>query len=143
MDSSTPWMAASEGNLDLLQASLTTLNLPVTAADENGYTLLHAASAYAQLPVMEWLLSQRVPVNAVDNDGDTPLHHVEDIDAARLLIEVCKADPMPVNAAGKTPVQVKQDDLDELMEDDDDDDSDDAAKLRVLIDYFASVTSNQ
>jgi hypothetical protein len=142
MDASTPWMAASDGNLFLLQNSLAVLNIQVTAADENGYTLLHAASAYAQIHVMEWLIAQRVPVNAVDSDGDTALHHVEDVNAAKLLIEKGKAHPMIANSSGKTPLQVKQGDLEELMEDDDDDDSDEAAKLRELISYISSVTAN-
>jgi hypothetical protein len=142
IDGSTPWMAASDGNLTLLQNSLAVLNIQVTAADENGYTLLHAASAYAQIQVMEWLISQRAPVNAVDSDGDTPLHHVDDINAAKLLIEKGNAHPMIANSSGKTPLQVKLGDLEELIEDDDDDDSDEAAKLRELISYISSVTDN-
>jgi hypothetical protein len=142
MDASTPWIAASDGNLPLLQNSLAELNIPVTAADENGYTLLHAASAYAQIHVMEWLITKGVPVNAVDSDGDTPLHHVDDVSAAQLLIEKGKANPMIPNSSGKTPLQVKLGDLEELMEDEDDDDSDEAAKLRELISYISSVTAN-
>lgn len=114
------------------------MNLEVTAADENGYTLLHAASAYGQIHVMEWLLAQGVPVDAVDCDGDTPLHHVEDVHAAKVLIEKGKAHPMVVNASGKTPLQVKHGDLEELMEDDDDD-TEEADKLRELISYLSRV----
>lgn len=138
MDASIPWIAASDGNLSLLQNSLSTMNLEVTAADENGYTLLHAASAYGQIHVMEWLLAQGVPVDAVDCDGDTPLHHVEDVHAAKVLIEKGKAHPMVVNASGKTPLQVKHGDLEELMEDDDDD-TEEADKLRELISYLSRV----
>ena len=138
MDASTPWMAASDGNLSLLQNSLSTMNLEVTAADDYGYTLLHAASAYGQTHVMEWLLAQDVPVNAVDCDGDTPLHHAEDVNAAIVLIEKGKADPTIVNASGKTPLQVKHDDLEELMEEEDD--TEEADKLRELISYLSSVT---
>ena len=142
MDSSTPWLAASEGNLPLLQTSLATLNLNVNDSDENGYTVLHAASAYAQIPIIEWLLSQGINVNAVDHDGDSPLHHVDDVKAAKILIERGHANPMIVNHEGKTPVQVKQDNLQELMEDDDDN-NDDASKLRELIAYLSNVIINQ
>lgn len=144
IDSSTPWVAASEGNLPLLQKSLAALNLDVSVADTYGYTLLHAASSYSQIPVIEWLLSQGANVNVVDLEGDTPLHQVEDIRTAKILIEKGRANPTMLNAKGKTPLQVKQDDLEELMEDqDDDNDNDDAAKLRELIAYLSNVGIDQ
>lgn len=141
MDSSTPWMAASEGNLSLLQTSVSALNLQVTCSDENGYTLLHAASAYAQIPVLEWLLSQGVDVNAVDNDGDSVLHHTEDAMTARILIEQGHANPLLRNAEGKTALEVKQDELQDLVNDGDDD-SEDASKLRELIAYLSDISMN-
>lgn len=144
IDSSTPWLAASEGNLPLLQTSLSKLNLPVTVADENGYTLLHAASAYAQVNLMEWLFfSQGVDVNAVDNDGDSALHHCHNVDAARTLIERGHANPQLRNAEGKTALQVKQDELQELMQDEDEKDSEDASNLEELVAYLSSITGPQ
>lgn len=143
VDSSTPWMAASEGNLPLLQSSLSVLYLPVSCADDNGYTLLHAASAYAQVHVMEWLFSQQVNVNAVDNDGDSALHHVEDVKAAKVLIERGHANPMVANSDNKTALQVKLNDLQELVQDEDERDSEDASKLRELIEYLSSIETTQ
>jgi ankyrin repeat protein len=138
MDSSTPWMAASEGNLPRLQNALSTLNLPVIVADENGYTLLHAASAYAQVTIIEWLLTQNVNVNATDNDGDSALHHTEDAITAKFLVERGRIDPTLRNSEGKTSLQAKQDDLNELMTDEEDD-SEEASKLRELIAYLESI----
>lgn len=140
LDSSTPWMAASEGNLALLKRSLSTLNLGVTSADENGYTLLHAASAYAQVPIIEWLLAQGVNVTATDNDGDSALHHTDDAMIAKLLIERGRVNPSLQNSEGKTALQVKQDDLQELMADEDDEHSEEASKLRELIAYLSSIS---
>eukprot|EP00521_Asterionellopsis_glacialis_P009086 CAMPEP_0195284784 /NCGR_PEP_ID=MMETSP0707-20130614/2870_1 /TAXON_ID=33640 /ORGANISM="Asterionellopsis glacialis, Strain CCMP134" /LENGTH=161 /DNA_ID=CAMNT_0040344181 /DNA_START=117 /DNA_END=602 /DNA_ORIENTATION=+ len=136
VEPSTPWMAVSEGNLPLLQSALSVLQLPATAADENGYTLLHAAASYRQLAVMTWLLQtpQSVPVNAVDGDGDTALHHAESLDAIKFLIEQGGADPNVRNAEGKSPLQAKQEELKELMEEDDDDD--DVKNLNEIVAYL-------
>lgn len=140
MDSSTPWMAASEGNLHLLQRSLSVMNVTGTLADENGYTLLHAAAAYAQSPIIEWLLLQQgIDVNATDNDGDSALHHTEDAMIAKLLVERGHINPSLQNSEGKTALQVKRDDLQELMQDEDDD-SEEASKLRELIAYLSSIS---
>jgi ankyrin repeat protein len=137
-------MAASEGSLVLLQESLKSLNLPVSCADESGYTLLHAAAAYHQLSVMDWLLLQqeRININAVDNDGDTALHYTERADVARKLIEA-GANPTIANNSDKTALQVKQEELDELIQEDEDDDSDDVMNLRELIAYLTSVRTSQ
>jgi hypothetical protein len=141
IEASTPWMAASEGNLALLQASLTKLNLPFKAADENGYTLLHAAAAYNQIAAMGWLLQQdNVDVNAKDSDGDTPLHHVDKKEAAEYLIEVAKANPNEVNEEGKTALVSKEEDLIEMMEEEDEDD--DVTALRELVAYLKTKTAS-
>lgn len=117
VDDSTPWVAAADGDLPLLQHALRQLNLPVTAADENGYTLLQAAASYSQLPVLTWILEQArqqqqqqppppsssqqqqeqeqppsLPllsqfVNAVDRDGDSALHYASTAEVARVLVE--------------------------------------------------------
>jgi len=44
VDGGTPWVAASEGNLPLLQTALTRLQLPPTTADAHGYTLFQGTS---------------------------------------------------------------------------------------------------
>ena len=138
IDSSTPFLAAGEGKLSLLQSSLQTLSLGVNANDENGYTILHAASSYCQLNVLNWILSQNVNVNQVDNDGDSALHYAGNVDAARLLVDAGGADFRIRNIAGKTAQQAKQDDLDELLQDEDADHTE-IETLRRTIQYLASL----
>ena len=58
IDSSTPWVAASDGDLELLKKSLSYLNLNVGATDHNGYSLVHAAASYNQIEVLKWLMAQ-------------------------------------------------------------------------------------
>lgn len=139
IEPSTPWMAAADGNLVLLQSSLMSLGLVYSAADENGYTLLMAATAYNRRNIMELLLP-RVDVNAKDHDGDTALHHAECVDAVKLLVEVGLADVTVINESGKTPLQAKQEEMKELMEEEEDDD-DDALTLKEVVDYLSSILS--
>jgi uncharacterized protein len=134
----TPWVASSEGNLDLVKEALSSLNLNPDTADENGYTLVHAAAAYNQQHILRWLMDQNgVNVNAQDNDGDTPLHHVECLDAAKFLIEVLKVDSKVLNFEGKTAFLVKQEELQEQMDDEDEDEDE---ELKELVEYLESVT---
>lgn len=137
----TPWVAASDGNLNLVQSALTALNMPPSIADENGYTLVHAAAAYNQQHVVEWLMKQEgVNVNAQDNDGDTPLHHAENVNMAKFLIEKMKANPTIVNSEKKTAFQARQDELQDQMDDEDEDEDDD---LKELIDFLRTATENR
>ena len=140
IDSSTPWMAASEGNLPLLQASLTRLNIPITAADENGYTLLHAAASYNQMEILQFLLNHQVNIHATDNDGDSALHYAGNAQLAQLLVQVGKANPAQVNGQGKTALQAKQEELNEMMQDEDmEDDDDDVEALKGIVEYLSSL----
>jgi ankyrin repeat protein len=141
IDNSTPWIAASDGNLALLQHALTTLNLPPSeASDENGYTLLQAASSYSRAAVMQWLVQTvAVDVNAVDTEGDTALHYADKVEAATFLLQ-SGIDVTILNVAGKTALQSKQDDMDEMMADEDIEDDDvDLLNLRALIEYLTSL----
>jgi hypothetical protein len=149
IDSSTPWVAAADGNLPLLQRSLQILNLDFHRADENGYTLLMAAASYSQLPVLQWLLQQAaqnsstaVVTNAVDNDGDSALHHASSAEAAKMLIQH-GIDTSIRNAAGLTALESKQNELEELMENEDmEDDDADTVSLRGVIEYLSSLPQN-
>ena len=58
VDESTPWMAAGDGDLKLLQRALSTLGLNAGAQDHNGYSLAHAASSYGHVEVLKWLVTQ-------------------------------------------------------------------------------------
>ncbi|KAL7483140.1 hypothetical protein ACHAW6_008791 [Cyclotella cf. meneghiniana] len=139
IDESTPWVAAGDGDLALLQSSLTQLGLSPNSADSNGFTLLHAACGYGRVEVIRWLLGLNkdevvVDVNAKDDDGDTPLHHCDDVVSARLLIEA-GADHTIRNNDGNTALEVKEEELEEGDEEEDSDDED-RAKLKELVEYL-------
>ena len=144
IDASTPFVAAADGDLNLLQSSIKHLNLSANAViDSNGFTLLHAACGYCRVEVINWLLdlnndeSTIIDVNARDSDNDTPLHHCDDVESARILIEKGGADHQLTNNEGKTPLQSKEE---ELEEEDDDDDDEDREKLKQLVAYLKSLS---
>ncbi|KAG6837373.1 hypothetical protein H0H93_010531 [Arthromyces matolae] len=58
-------------------------NLP----DENTYTPMHAAASYGQIEVLKFLISKGGNVNVTDEDGDTPLYTVENIQTAKFLVD--------------------------------------------------------
>lgn len=138
VDSSTPWMAAAEGNLPLLKSSLLALGLAATAQDETGYALVHAAVSYSQMNVLQWLVDNGANVHAVDNEGDTVLHYSGDAATASYLIQALEVDSMLTNVAGKTALQVKEEELEEIMDDEDDED-DDVEVLKQLVEYLKSL----
>lgn len=72
-----------------------------SAHDQNGYTLLHAASSYATLDLLRTLVSTySVSPDIADNDGDTPLFYAESAEVARVLVEELGADAGVVNGEG-------------------------------------------
>jgi ankyrin repeat protein len=152
-DPSTPFLAASEGNLPLLQSSLiNNQQSSVTSIrDENGYTLLHAASSYNQLHIIRFLLSSINNnsdlveyIHVGDNEGDTVLHYASTADVARTLIEEYTMNPSVKNKEGKTPLETKTEELNELLQDEDidEEDDEDVETLKKLIDYLSSVVGN-
>jgi ankyrin repeat protein len=142
IDESTPFVAASDGDLTLLQKSLVQLNVPPGVTDDNGLTPLHNAVSYNQAEVIRWLLGQNVNVDAQDSDGDTPLHHCDNIEAAKILIQEGKASYMIQNSEGKTPLQLKEEELKEALDAMDEGDSDDGdtENLDKLIGYLKSLS---
>jgi ankyrin repeat protein len=140
IDSSTPWMAASEGNLPLLRSSLDTLGLAATAQDETGYAIIHAAAAYNHMAIIKWLLDQGVNVDVVDQEGDGVLHFAGNAATAQFLVIQGQADPALLNAAGKTALQTKQEELEETMQDEDsEEEDDDLEALKGLVEYLKSL----
>jgi ankyrin repeat protein len=144
IDDSTPFVAASDGDLQLLQQSLTHLSLNVNIADSNGLTPLHSSSSYSQLEIMRWLFTQNANVNARDNDGDTPLHHCDDVEPIKVLIQEGKANYTIKNEEGNTVLEAKEEELREYYastRDDemDSDDEDDVDNLKKIIKYLKEI----
>lgn len=54
--------------------------------DPYTYTPMHAAASYGQLHVLEYLVSRGGNVDVTDEDGDTPLYTIENLDTARWLV---------------------------------------------------------
>jgi ankyrin repeat protein len=146
VDPSTPFLAASEGNLALMQASLQMLQQPLTVQDDNHYTLLHAAASYGQVAVVRFLLQPQhnLPlsfINATDHDGDTALHYATNVETAKLLVQDGKINTSQSNANGKTALQAKQEELDELLQDEEQDEDDEEVEtLKQLIEYLSTLT---
>ncbi|KAA1107036.1 hypothetical protein PGTUg99_026276 [Puccinia graminis f. sp. tritici] len=97
------WVAAGDGDLERVK-ELIQAGLSPTVADENSYTPLHAAASWGRLEVLKYLHSQGGDMNTTDDEGDTPLFSVEDLETAKLVIAL-GGDPRHKNAEGKTAAE--------------------------------------
>ncbi len=106
----------------------------------NGLTPLHSASSYNQIEVMRWLFTQNVNVDAGDNDGDTPLHHCDNVEALTVLIEEGRADFTVKNNDGQNVLEMKEEELREYYssrrEEEEDSDDEDLDNLKKIIQYL-------
>lgn len=85
---------------------LTTHPTLASTADQNGYTLLHAAASYNALDLLRALITTyHANPNVTDNDGDTPLFYAESVEAARCLVEELGADPSVRNEEGDGAIE--------------------------------------
>jgi hypothetical protein len=76
-----------------------------SARDAHGYSLLHAASSYNQIPLLRALIeTYNVSPNIIDEDNETPLFAAETIDVAKALSEL-GADVAWTNAEGMTAAE--------------------------------------
>jgi hypothetical protein len=74
-----------------------------SARDAHGYSLVHAAASYNQLPVLRELIqTYHADVNITDEDGETPLFATEKAEVAKCLVEELGADSSIRNEEGKT-----------------------------------------
>lgn len=99
------WIAASDGNLDAVKQFLDSGHYSPNSPDPNGYTPMHAAAAYGHTDLLKYLVSKGGDVNVTDDDGDTPLHHTEQLATAQVLIGELGADYSAKDNDGLTPVQ--------------------------------------
>ncbi|KAI5982029.1 ankyrin repeat-containing domain protein [Pisolithus marmoratus] len=80
------WVAAGDGDLLRVQELVERQSISPNAPDPFTYTPMHAAASYGQLQVLSYLVSQGGDVNVTDEDGDTPLYTVENVETAQWLI---------------------------------------------------------
>ena len=77
-----------------------------SARDAHGYSLVHAAASYNQLPVLRHLVQKyNADVNILDEDGETPLFAAEKVEVAKCLVEELGADTTIQNGEGQTAEQ--------------------------------------
>ncbi|GLB40205.1 putative ankyrin repeats (many copies) [Lyophyllum shimeji] len=81
------WVAAGDGDLARVKELVEQQSLDPNIPDPFTYTPMHAAASYGQLAVLEYLISRGGNVNVTDEDGDTPLYTVENVETARFLVD--------------------------------------------------------
>lgn len=75
------------------------------AADEHGYSLVHAAASYGHEALLRALINDyHVDANIADEDDETALFSVEDVAMAGVLLEL-RTDPDRRNAEGMTAAE--------------------------------------
>ncbi|CDO52659.1 hypothetical protein DV451_004438 [Geotrichum candidum] len=107
------WIAASDNDIDYVKSVIESGQHSPNDKDNNGYTPIHAAASYGHIELLKYLISKGGNINVTDEDGDTPLHSVEDADVARILVEEFKADWKLKNSEGQTPLQKFEEEEDE------------------------------
>lgn len=80
------WIAAGDGDLLRVQELVEQQSISPNAPDPFTYTPMHAAASYGQHQVLSYLVSKGGDVNVTDEDGDTPLYTVENVETAQWLI---------------------------------------------------------
>lgn len=80
------WVAAGDGDLERVK-ELINQSISPNIPDPNTYTPMHAAASYGQIEVLAYLVANGGDVNITDEDGDTPLYTVENIETARWLVD--------------------------------------------------------
>lgn len=96
------WVAAADNEIEVVENHINSGNFSANSKDPNGYTPIHAAASYGHLDLLKLLISKGGDINIQDNEGDTPLHHVEELSVAKFLVEELKADNKLKNGEGQT-----------------------------------------
>lgn len=86
------WVAAADNQIEAVAAHIDSGDFTANSKDPNGYTPMHAAASYGHRELLDKLIARGGDVNIQDAEGDTPLHHVEDCETAKYLVEEQKAD---------------------------------------------------
>lgn len=104
------WVAAADNQTAVVVQHLDSGNFTANSKDPNGYTAIHAAASYGHTDLLKTLILRGGDINVQDNEGDTPLHHVEDVGTARLMVEDLKADYKITNNEGQTAADYIEED---------------------------------
>ncbi len=104
------WVAAADNDLETVQNYISSGEFSANSKDPNGYTPIHAAVSYGHVELLKYLIQQGGDINIQDTEGDAPLHHVEDLQVAKLLVEEYKADWRLKNNDGQIPADYIEED---------------------------------
>lgn len=104
------WVAASDGDLQTVKSLIESGHFTPNSKDPNGYTPIHAAVSYGHTDLLKYLVEKGGDINIQDTEGDSPLHHVEDLKMAKLLVETYKADWKQKNEEGQIPADYIEED---------------------------------
>lgn len=104
------WVAAADNQVKIVESYLDSGNFKPDVKDPNGYTPIHAAASYGHIGLLKTLISRGGDINVQDNEGDTPLHHVEDIKTAKVMINELGADYKLKNNDGQTAADYIEED---------------------------------
>ncbi|OSD06312.1 ankyrin [Trametes coccinea BRFM310] len=107
------WVAAGDGDLERVRELIEVHSMSPNVPDPNTYTPMHAAASYGHINILEYLVSRGGDVNVTDNDGDTPLYVVENVETARWLVEH-GATVNRQNDEGMSPAQYLEEDHPEV-----------------------------
>lgn len=104
------WVAAADNELKTVVEYLDSGKFTLNSKDPNGYTPIHAAASYGHVDLLRLLISRGGDINIQDNEGDSPLHHVEDLNTAKIMISEFNADYKLKNNDGQTPADYIEED---------------------------------
>lgn len=106
------WVAAADNQVDVIKSYLDSGKFTPNSKDPNGYTPIHAAASYGHIELLKLLIQNGGNINIQDNEGDTPLHHVEELATATIMVEELGADYKLKNAEGQTAGEYIEEDGD-------------------------------
>lgn len=104
------WVAAADNQVDIVKSYLDSGKFTPDSKDPNGYTAIHAAASYGHIDLLKLLINSGGNINIQDNEGDSPLHHVEDLATAKIMVEELGADYKLKNNEGKTSAEYIEED---------------------------------
>ncbi|KAI9845940.1 MAG: hypothetical protein M1838_001489 [Thelocarpon superellum] len=100
------FVLAADGNVSKLLPVLRTNPALAASQDAHGYSLVHAAASYGHVDLLRTLRNEfHVEVNLTDEDGESALFQVEEVEVARVLVEEMGIDPHTRNVEGATAAE--------------------------------------